>query len=48
MSTTASSSQGKEVQQQTRVVLVPKFDETGEVVLVNTKSLEVKVIKFQV
>ncbi|GAA5896256.1 DNA-directed DNA polymerase delta subunit POL31 [Sporobolomyces salmoneus] len=30
-----------------RIVLVPKFCETGQVVLVNTKSLDVKVVKFE-
>ncbi|GAA5856203.1 hypothetical protein JCM8547_000817 [Rhodosporidiobolus lusitaniae] len=31
---------------QCRIVLVPKFCETGEVVLVNTTSLEAKVVRF--
>jgi DNA polymerase delta subunit 2 len=30
-----------------RIVLVPKFSETGQIVLVNSKSLEVKVIGFE-
>ena len=32
--------------QRTRVVLVPKFSETGEVVLVNTTTREVKLVAF--
>ena len=32
----------------TRVVLVPKFSETGQVVLVNTASLAVQTIRFDV
>ncbi|GAA5836017.1 hypothetical protein JCM3766R1_005130 [Sporobolomyces carnicolor] len=31
-----------------RIVLVPKFRETGQVVLVNSESLEVKLVDFQV
>jgi DNA polymerase delta subunit 2 len=30
----------------TRVVLVPKFSETGQVVIVNTTSLAVQTIRF--
>lgn len=33
--------------QQCRIVLLPKFSESGEVVLVNTKSLEVRVQGFE-
>ncbi|GAA5922117.1 DNA-directed DNA polymerase delta subunit POL31 [Sporobolomyces koalae] len=33
---------------QVRIVLVPKFNETGQVVLVNSETLEVKVVKFEV
>ncbi|KAK4049660.1 DNA polymerase delta small subunit Cdc1 [Microbotryomycetes sp. JL201] len=32
--------------QQTRVVLVPKFSETGQIVLVHSKTLECKVVEF--
>lgn len=32
--------------QEVRLVLIPKFCETGEVVLVNTKSFECKVVNF--
>ncbi|GAA6020218.1 hypothetical protein JCM10207_004376 [Rhodosporidiobolus poonsookiae] len=32
---------------QVRVVLLPRFCETGEIVLVNTKSLETRVVKFE-
>ncbi|GAA6064270.1 hypothetical protein JCM10212_001654 [Sporobolomyces blumeae] len=31
---------------QVRIIMVPRFCETGQVVLVNTKSLEVKVVQF--
>lgn len=33
--------------QRCRVVLVPKFAETGEVVVVDLETLEVEVVKFQ-
>lgn len=33
-------------QQRVRIVLVPKFCNTGEVVLVNTVTLEAKVVSF--
>lgn len=33
-------------QQRVRVLSIPKFHETGELVLVDTESLEVEVIKF--
>lgn len=29
-----------------RIILLPKFSETGEIVLVNNKTLECKVISF--
>ncbi|SGY90026.1 BQ5605_C039g11785 [Microbotryum silenes-dioicae] len=32
----------------TRVILVPKFSQTGQVVLVNSRSLEVKLVGFEV
>ena len=31
-----------------RVVAVPKFKETGEIVLLDAETLEVEVVKFQV
>lgn len=31
-----------------RLISIPKFNETGELILVDTESLEVEVIKFQV
>lgn len=34
--------------QRTRIVLVPKFSESGQVVLVETTSLAVKTLQFQV
>ncbi|GAA6035952.1 hypothetical protein JCM8097_005182 [Rhodosporidiobolus ruineniae] len=40
----STDSEGAEVQ--VRIVLVPKFAETGEVVLVNTRSLEARVVRF--
>lgn len=43
---TSVNQAGKE--QLTRVVLVPKFHETGQVVLVNTRTLDVKVVQFEV
>lgn len=33
--------------QRTRIVLLPKFSETGEVVLVHTATLETQCIRFQ-
>lgn len=32
--------------QRVRVLSIPKFHETGELVLVDTESLEVEVVKF--
>lgn len=32
--------------QKVRVISIPKFSETGEIVLVNTSTLESEVIKF--
>lgn len=32
--------------QRVRVLSIPKFNETGELVLVDTESLEVEVVKF--
>lgn len=47
MSVLADGSAGDEGQQ-VRVICVPVFSETGQVVLVNTESLEVKVVTFAV
>jgi DNA polymerase II small subunit/DNA polymerase delta subunit B len=32
--------------QKVRIISIPKFSETGEIVLVNTSTLESEVIKF--
>lgn len=37
---------GREQEKKVRIVLVPRFCESGEVVLVNTATLEVKVQQF--
>ena len=34
--------------QTVRLIAIPKFKETGEVVLIDTNTLEVEVVKFQV
>ena len=43
----ADDEEGEEGQQ-CRIVLLPKFKDSGEVVLVNTKTLEVRVREFAI
>ncbi|BGP12477.1 hypothetical protein JCM10213_006956 [Rhodosporidiobolus nylandii] len=46
VSGTATTEDGGEEEVKVRIVLLPRFCETGEVVLVNTKSLETRVVRF--
>ncbi|GAA5972676.1 hypothetical protein JCM11641_002969 [Rhodosporidiobolus odoratus] len=46
VSSTVLDEEGEEQVRKVRVVLLPKFCETGEVVLVNTKTLETKVVRM--
>jgi DNA polymerase delta subunit 2 len=46
-STKSPSDEEKEKERKTRIILLPRFSKTGEVVLVNTKSLDVRVVKVE-
>jgi DNA polymerase delta subunit 2 len=46
-SSSSASSMGPNTNNKTRLICVPKFHETGEAVLVNLRTLEVELLRFQ-